>query len=741
MTKQNFLLGKGERLVEDIVGVRGGGEKHHPYTFLAARQRLTPMLTRTVRGIDELPATACPDDRAVATVTLNPEYIAKSYFPDRLLARLGLETVGSRPCRITPEKRSKGREPEETLTTELFVMGTRSAFRAWQASMPQWTEGVTATDELATIEQVGHLRARDKMKGRLPKAGSAVLEAVLHADGASGLKRVLTQFKDYLKLIGVDQALGRRFFAGGLCFVELYAPVDLAEQIATFSPLRALRQMPALRMLRPASRSSRVPVDAVSLPKEGALDKTIRAAIFDGGIPDGHPVRKWVNAIDPPGIGTSWAVDQRHGLGVTSAFLFGHIDPTKPVPRPYASVDHYRVLDMLTPTENRYELYGVLGRIDRALVENQYDLVNLSLGPRLPIEDDDVHAWTAVIDERLAQGGTLATVAVGNDGDGPAEEGANRIQVPSDCVNAIAVGACDAPDANWQRCGYSSVGPGRSPGVVKPDLVEFGGCLQRPFIVVGASKPDELEATEGTSFAAPSALRLAAGLRAHLGPAISMLAVRTLLVHSTETCNFPCEEVGRGRIARCVEDILLCDDDTVRVIYQGTIAPTRYIRAPIPVPPGLIPGKVRITATLCYPSGVDPNHPGNYTRAGLEPTFRPHDEKRKDPKQVHADGKSFFGRTQKGLMEDELRRDAWKWENCLHTSVWFLGKSLQNPVLDIHYNARMGGRNFTPEAGLPYALVVSVKAKQISDLYELILRKYALQLEALRPVIDLPITV
>ena len=38
---------------------------------------------------------------------------------------------------------------------------------------------------------------------------------------------------------------------------------------------------------------------------------------------------------------------------------------------------------------------------------------------------------------------TLATIAVGNDGEGPRKDGLNRIQVPSDCVNALAVGACD----------------------------------------------------------------------------------------------------------------------------------------------------------------------------------------------------------------------------------------------------------------------------------------------------------
>ena len=87
-------------------------------------------------------------------------------------------------------------------------------------------------------------------------------------------------------------------------------------------------------------------------------------------------------------------------------------------------------------------------------------------------------------------------------------------------------------------------------------------------------------------------------------------------------------------------------------------------------------------------------------------------------------------------MEDELRRDAWKWENCLHTSVIFMGKTLRNPVLDIHYNARADGRDFAQTEKLPYALVISVHAKNLGDLYEEIIRKYAGGLAALRPVVE-----
>ncbi|MBX9683040.1 MAG: S8 family peptidase [Hyphomicrobium sp.] len=740
MTKRNFLLGKGERLISDVQGVRGGGPKEHPYTFGEAKARLEPRLIKAVDAIDKLPPEACPDDKAVATITLNPEYIAKSYHPEGLFEAVGLEPVGSRPKRITPDKRSRGRAPEETITTEFFVMGSREAFRRWQRNLPTWQADSPGAKEFVSIEEITAPDFSDKIKGELPKHGKATFEVVLHADALFGENRLLPLFRKYLAGFGVNANLARRFYAGGLCFLELDAPVETAAKIATFTPVRVLRQMPNLRMLRPTVRTTGLPAQPLVLPKEPALDSSIKVAIFDGGLPDKHPLTAWARPFDTTGLSTPDKEGLQHGTHVTSAFLFGHIDPTKPLPRPYAPVDHYRVLDS-APSQDPHELYEVLERIDNVLSNKNYDLVNISLGPHLPIEDDDVHAWTAVLDERFARGTTLAGIAVGNDGEGDSKLGLNRIQVPSDAVNAMAIGACDSPETPWLRATYSSVGPGRSPGLIKPDIVAFGGSLQRPFLVVSDTDKPTLDTTGGTSFATPLVLRMAAGIRAHIGSSLGPLAIRALLVHSAEASDHAAEEVGRGRLASTLDDILVCDDDTIRVVYQGVISPTRYIRAPIPLPSTIIPGKVRVDATLCYATAVDPHHPGNYTRAGLEIAFRPHDGKRTNPQKVHADTKSFFGSAQAGLSEDDLRRDAWKWENCLHASVSFMGKSLQNPAFDIHYNARLEGRNFAPDHELPYALVVTVHAKKLADLYDQVVRKYATQLEQLKPVIDIPVRV
>ena len=119
-------------------------------------------------------------------------------------------------------------------------------------------------------------------------------------------------------------------------------------------------------------------------------------------------------------------------------------------PVPLSYIDHYRILDEETDEDPQEDLFRILERIRSVLQQSSYDFVNLSIGPELPIEDDEVHVWTAVLDELFADGQSLVTVAAGNSGHRDRSAGLARVQVPSDAVNVIAVGASDSTGSDWK---------------------------------------------------------------------------------------------------------------------------------------------------------------------------------------------------------------------------------------------------------------------------------------------------
>jgi hypothetical protein len=165
----------------------------------------------------------------------------------------------------------------------------------------------------------------------------------------------------------------------------------------------------------------------------------------------------------------------------------------------------------------------------------------------------------------------------------------------------------------WQRIG--------SPGLIKPDLVAFGGCDDEPFYAfdqtLGIAVPHC-----GTSFASPYALRMGMGIRAHFGTLLSTLAIKALLVHCTEPAKkIPAQEIGWGRLPERLEDFVVCPDGVARVVYQGELTPAQYLRTPIPLPTGPLQGMVSIAATFCFACETDPQDPSNYTRGGLDITF------------------------------------------------------------------------------------------------------------------------
>ena len=91
MANKNFIIGKGELLTSGITLKSGHSPVKFPYTYEEAVMKLGPRFRESSDSLDNLPALACPYDLAVQLFTLNPSFLAKSYYPGNLLRALNLE--------------------------------------------------------------------------------------------------------------------------------------------------------------------------------------------------------------------------------------------------------------------------------------------------------------------------------------------------------------------------------------------------------------------------------------------------------------------------------------------------------------------------------------------------------------------------------------------------------------------------------------------------------------------------
>jgi hypothetical protein len=317
--------------------------------------------------------------------------------------------------------------------------------------------------------------------------------------------------------------------------------------------------------------------------------------------------------------------------------------------------------------------------------------------------------------------------------------GLNRIQPAADGVNVLAVGARDCQEQNWSRASYSAVGPGRSPGLVKPDVVAFGGSGGSPFVAI--SPDSTTQATNGTSYAAPSVARMAAALCSMFASQLTPVAIKALIVHHAEVGRNHQREVGWGSTPPDVTDLMTCADDEATVVFQGYLEPSRHMRFPLPMPTGGFTRRVKVRGTFVVATPTDPEDAINYTRTGVGITFRPSTvghpgfHPNGTERSTH-ESRSFFSKSQIFMTEQELRDDAHRWEAVLRAERRFNPGTLNEAVFDVEHLAREHGQATTRSNTIPYALIVTVRERGNTDLYNSIIRTYGGRLRALAPQID-----
>jgi len=751
-SQRRLILGNGEQYIRVVKKSSPGRGAEPPRTYDEAREHLKVGVRTTLAAFETLPLRKKLTDEAVFCLRLHPDSTAKSYDPVHLFEDVpDLRKIGSRryrelPERVAPTKRIEKQQARNVEILEgrlVFVQSSPQGFQGLIRQLDRSERQVrqVTRDEIRRIERFDMLAIEEQISGFSSEWRDGRVELVMHP---SRNERQAQFLESLFEEVGIDtQRSNVRPYPGGPTFVSCRLTRDVLEKLAGTNPLRAAHPLEFgdLTELRNAATAG------APKPSATATRSTIKVGMFDGGVDatlpllQGHVEEDKSLEIKTPARPTYIA----HGTAVAGALLHGALNgitSSARVPPPPVYVVSFRALPTSDPRD--VDLYEAIDVIERVVpARNDIKVFNLSFGPQGPIADDSLSRFTWVLDGLAADHKVTFFVPVGNTGDLP---DLDRIQSPSDLVNGIGVGAFTMSGSEAVHASYSCRGPGRECGKIKPDIAAFGGCDKTPFHLVSTT-PGLKVLKWGTSFASPLAARLAAQA-AEVFERSSALLARVLLIHTAVHPNrVPDHLLGHGCVMPDIDELLLCDEGSVTVVFQGDILPTRTVRLPIPWPLDIsVPGKAEVSWTVAALPRVDPNHATDYTNSCLEDTFYPSSKKyafsppngsKEKPRRLHLERdkgvieqllsrrwiQSSFPLSESGNAyrdEAQRRKVDCLWEPIVRRAVSKRVMNLEEPFLDLHAIARHGECN-----RFDYVAVVTIRAEKFKgDLYTKVREKY-----------------
>lgn len=125
MSSKNLLLSGGEKLVGVAEIARPRGDKSMPYSFEEVRDAILQPLADIRTSLRNVARVAKPRDEGVFEMVLHPSFLARSYYPVKLLRAMGLRDVGSKERIITPRATTDARyagKPHATASFSSLVL-------------------------------------------------------------------------------------------------------------------------------------------------------------------------------------------------------------------------------------------------------------------------------------------------------------------------------------------------------------------------------------------------------------------------------------------------------------------------------------------------------------------------------------------------------------------------------------------------------------------------------------------
>lgn len=736
---------------------KGGGfsNKEMKVTFEEARETVLKDLQITKSVIREMPRNTRLPHEVVLSLVLRPEFTAKSYYPDSLFDRnyekFGISEIGSRIYKDRSQDSISNSETDTHVSKMLFIRATEQSILAFENELNKSTsvQKKAFITDIRKISSLGVLSGEDQILGVSDQWQEGRLEAVLHPFDIDR-ELALSHFYELIEASGVNsETIKYKQYPSGVTFVSFNGNRDVLETIRGYNPLRTVHPL-KMRDLPSFNRGA----DFLGGPKAPIFTKKspIVVGVIDGGVNLDNPYIKGYVESEISVAGNPVPNYVNHGTQVSGAVLFGALNKYSAkdtLPEPLVSVKSFGVLSNMN---NDPELYDVIDAIEKFVPANgDISVYNLSLGPNGPILDDSISRFTYACDLLSKEHNVLFCIAVGNDGE--LVDGYDRIQAPSDSVNNLAVGAYTKINGITLRAPYSSIGPGREGGKMKPDVVAFGGCSQNPIHLV-SNILGMKNWSMGTSFSSPLVAHAAARLIGESNNVIDALVARTLITHSANTDTAFTNEMGHGMLPESFEEITDCKDNSYTLIYRGEIEQGKYAEFPIPWDESIKSGKVNIRYTAAVLTDVDHLSSDDYTSSTVELTFHPNKFKYQfrnvnksiiDGELKKTETVDIIANSERAALllehgweqsnhpistsptkqfqtESDLRADL-KWDSLDTRNVNKMANGISNPAFHIHALQRGSRKNGSKK--VKFALILTVIApKSEVDLYNNILQNY-----------------
>lgn len=743
------IIAHGEKYIEPVIKKNNFGNKNMPHEYGEAKSKICSNLSDIEQKI--IDGSEVFMDEKVLCVRLEPKFEAKSYMPTSIAVSEDMKFIGGRKYKyVTPDGEEKYAKLYFLKTKNEGIVKLKNILETGQKDhVDTWRK------QIQSINTIDLLNGNEKVQGFADDWEKGNVEIVLHPMGKDNEKKVINEFCS-MSGLALDEIIIRSY-SEGIIFISAMCDKKTIEQVKMFNPLRSIHPMGEIeldpfRMVMPASEGP--------IPPKRKLKSNIKVGVFDGGVNEDVPLLAGYvnNNHEVSTMPTTKSL--RHGTGVCGALLYGHMGgktPQDEMENPAVFIESFRVLPedrtiYANETEKILGMYATIDTIERVVRKRKdIKLFNLSFGPAGPILDDEISRFTYVLDlltydVEEGEVNPLFCIAVGNDGN--KGELLDRIQSPSDMVNGLAVGSYSYNMLDEKiRASYSCKGPGREGAKIKPDIVEFGGSQERPFISVGLND-NTLEMFAGTSFATPVGTGKVGKLMAESEEIVPHMG-RTLLIHNahTDKKEIRDNEIGYGFSDISTEDMLNCEANKVTILYQGELESSNTAKLPIFAPfINYATGNVNITWTITTIVNPDNSDVDAYTNNCIEDTFYPNSaiynftkEKCKTKKLdiTKSENASIIEEllnqgykqstmpvsapAKKGNSETELRSKDLKWDTVIKKNKSMRASSLLNPFITVHAI----GRNGYEREKIKYFIAITIEApKYKGNLYDSILQTY-----------------